>query len=121
MSKPITATPGIPPVPGAKKSPPGPRGLSPLGSAYAVGHDPMRFALDLWHRYGDVAHFRLLSWPAYALYHPDHVKQVLQENQRNYNKDFFLSLHTAVGSHPRQSPFAGRAEHSQQRRLRHHQ
>jgi cytochrome P450 len=90
MSEPITATPGIPPVPGAKKRPPGPRDLSPLGSAYAVGHDPMRFALDIWHHYGDVVRFRLLSWPAYALYHPDHVKHVLQENHRNYNKDFFI-------------------------------
>jgi cytochrome P450 len=50
----------------------------------------MPFALDLWHRYGDVVHFRILFWPAYALYHPDHVKQVLQENHRNYNKDFFM-------------------------------
>jgi len=50
----------------------------------------MRFALDMWHRYGDVVRFRLLFWPAYVLYHPDHVKQVLQENHRNYNKDFFI-------------------------------
>ena len=34
--------------------PPGPRTLSPLGSAYAIGRDPMRFALDMWHRYGDL-------------------------------------------------------------------
>src|SRR5947209_20382640 len=72
------------------KTPPGPHTLSPLGSAYAIGHDPMHFALDLWHRYGDVARFRLLSWPAYVFYHPDQVKQVLQENHRNYNKDFYL-------------------------------
>ena len=90
MSEPITTTPGIPPLPGATKRPPGPHGLSPLGSAYAVGHDPMRFALNLWHRYGDVVRFRLLSWPAYALYHPDQVKQVLQENHRNYNKASFM-------------------------------
>src|SRR6266487_4144788 len=70
--------------------PPGPRTLSPLGSVYAIGCDPMRFALDMWHRYGDVVRFRLLFWPAYVLYHPDHVKQVLPENHRNYNKDFFI-------------------------------
>jgi cytochrome P450 len=90
MSEPITTTPAIPGVSGAKKRPPGPRSFSPLGSAYAIAHDPMPFALDLWHRYGDVVHFRLLSWSAYALYHPDHVKRVLQENHRNYNKDFLM-------------------------------
>lgn len=68
--------------------PSGPHNLSPLASAYAIGRDPMRFALDLWHRYGDVVHFPLLFWPAYALYHPDQVKRVLQENHRNYDKHF---------------------------------
>ncbi len=72
------------------KPAPGPRNLSPLGSAYAIGHDPMTFALDMWQRYGDVVRFRLLFWPAYVLYHPDHVKRMLQENRRNYNKDFFI-------------------------------
>jgi cytochrome P450 len=35
-----------------------------------------------------VVGFRFLFWPAYVLYHPDHVKWVLQENYRNYNKNF---------------------------------
>jgi len=74
--------------------PPGPRTLSPLGSAYAIGRDPMRFALEMWQQYGDVARFRLLSWPAYTLYHPDHAKRVLQENHRNYDKQL-LSTNTA--------------------------
>ena len=52
--------------------PPGPRSLSPLSSAVALQRDPIRFALEIWHRYGDVVHFRFLFWPAYALYHPDH-------------------------------------------------
>src|SRR5438552_10550974 len=68
--------------------PPGPHNLSPFHSAYAIGHDPMRFALGLWHHYGDIVRFRLLLWPAYALFHPDHVKRVFQENHRNYNKNF---------------------------------
>ena len=70
--------------------PPGPRTLSPLGHAYIVGRDPMRFALDIWRHYGDVVRFRLLFWPAYGVFHPDHVKRVLQENHRNYNKNFFI-------------------------------
>jgi cytochrome P450 len=48
----------------------------------------MSFALKMWQRYGDVVRFRLLFWPAYVLYHPDHVKRVFQENHRNYDKHF---------------------------------
>jgi cytochrome P450 len=39
-------------------------------------------------RYGDIVRFRLLTWPAFALFHPDHLKYVLQDNHRNYNKQF---------------------------------
>jgi cytochrome P450 len=87
MSEPIKTTSAFAPAPGVK-GPPGPRTLSPLGSAYAIGRDPMRFAFEMWQRYGDVVRFRLLFWPAYTLYHPDHVKHVLQENHRNYDKQF---------------------------------
>src|SRR5947209_12335202 len=87
MSEPIHSSAGTMPARRAGR-PPGPRTLSPLGSAYIVGRDPMRFALEIWRHYGDVVRFRFLFWPAYALYHPDHVKQVLQEKHRNYNKNF---------------------------------
>jgi len=39
--------------------------------------------------YGDIVRIRLLFWPAYLVYHPDGVKHVLQENQRNYHKDLY--------------------------------
>jgi cytochrome P450 len=71
------------------RRPPGPRSLSPLSSVLAMQRDTMRFAVDLWHRYGDIVRFRFLFWPAFVLYHPDHVKRVLQDNHFNYNKDFF--------------------------------
>jgi cytochrome P450 len=88
MSEPTTTPPRIPSVSGTKKRPPGPRSLSPLSSATALQRDPIHFALDMWQRYGDVVGFRFLFWPAYVFYHPDHVKRVLQENHRNYNKNF---------------------------------
>ncbi len=75
------------PVNGTKKAP-GPRSLSPLGSAGAIARDTQHFALEMWQRYGDVVRFRLLSFPAFALFHPDHLKYVLQDNHRNYNKQF---------------------------------
>jgi len=50
--------------------------------------DTQAFALDMWQHYGDVVRFRLMSWPAFVLFHPDHLKYVLQDNHRNYNKQF---------------------------------
>ncbi len=88
MSEPITTTPGIVPVPGVKRSS-GPRSLLPLGSAYAFGRDPIRFALDMWHRYGDIVRIRFLFWHGYLVFHPDQIKHILQDNHRNYTKDIF--------------------------------
>ena len=87
MSQTIPTRPETRRGPGTRK-PPGPRSLSPLSSASALQRDPIRFASDIWQRYGDVVHFRFLFWPAYVLYHPDQVKRVLQENHRDYNKNF---------------------------------
>jgi cytochrome P450 len=70
----------------ATRKPPGPRSLSPLGSAPAIARDTQAFARDMWQHYGDIVRFRLLFWPAYALYHPDHLKYVLHDNHRNYDK-----------------------------------
>jgi cytochrome P450 len=87
MSQTIPTAPETRPGTGARR-PPGPRTLSPLTNAAALQRDSIRFALDIWQRYGDVVHFRFLFWPAYVLYHPDQVKRVLQENHRNYSKNF---------------------------------
>ena len=82
-----TTTPfASPPAPGEKKRPPGPRALSPLGSAPAIARDTEGFALKMWQRYGDIVHIRFLLWPGYLLYHPDYVKYVLHDHHRNYNK-----------------------------------
>jgi cytochrome P450 len=87
MSQTLPTTPETKPGAGVRR-PPGPRTLSPLTNAAALQRDSIRFALDIWQRYGDVVHFRFLFWPAYVFYHPDHVKRVLQENHRNYSKNF---------------------------------
>jgi cytochrome P450 len=82
-----TTTPfASPPAPGEKKRPPGPRTLSPLGSAPAIARDTEDFALKMWQRYGDIVRIRFLLWPGYLLYHPDYVKYVLHDHYRNYNK-----------------------------------
>jgi cytochrome P450 len=65
---------------------PGPRSFSPLGSIRPMQRDPLRFLMDLRERYGDVARFRVFVWQSYLLSHPDHIKHVLQDNNRNYHK-----------------------------------
>ena len=50
--------------------------------------DPLKFLREA-RQYGDVVRMRFVFSDAYLIYHPDSVKQVLQENNRNYNKDLF--------------------------------
>lgn len=71
---------------GDTRRPPGPRSLSPLGSVPAIARDAEGFALKMWQHYGDIVRNRFLFWPGYLLYHPDHVKYVLHDNHRNYDK-----------------------------------
>ena len=48
--------------------------------------NPFAFIGADWKRYGDVVRYRFATRPAYLVVHPDGVKQVLQENHRNYVK-----------------------------------
>src|SRR2546421_9778303 len=68
---------------------PGPSGHFLLGSTRDIRHDPLRFGLEMVRQYGDIVRIRVLLWPAYLVNHPDGVKHVLQENQRNYHKDLY--------------------------------
>lgn len=75
---------------GELRKPPGPRSLSPLGSAPAIVRNTESFAFKLWQRYGDIVRIRLFLWSGYLLYHPDHVKYVLHDHHRNYDKQSSL-------------------------------
>ena len=70
------------------KSPPRLRSHGLLGSASKMQSDPLKFLREA-RRYGDVVRMRFVFTDAYLIYHPDSVKHVLQENNRNYNKDLF--------------------------------
>jgi len=70
------------------KSPPRLRSYALLGSASEIQRDPLKFLRDT-RQYGDIVRMRFVFSDAYLIYHPDSVKQVLQENNRNYNKDVF--------------------------------
>ncbi|GCE28980.1 hypothetical protein KDA_44640 [Dictyobacter alpinus] len=65
---------------------PGPHSFPPLGSAPAFARDTEGFTFRMWRRYGDLVRVRFLLWPGYLLYHPDHVKMVLHDHHRNYDK-----------------------------------
>ena len=69
-------------------SPPRLRSHGLLGSASEMQHDPLKFLRES-RRYGDVVRMRFVFSDAYLIYHPDSIKHVLQENNRNYNKDIF--------------------------------
>jgi cytochrome P450 len=58
-----------------------------LGSTPEFRRDPLRAFLRSWRAYGDVVQFGFGGpFVGYLLVHPDHVRQVLQDNWRNYGK-----------------------------------
>ncbi len=71
------------------KNAPGPHGHFLLGNARDIQRNPLGFALTMTRQYGDIVRMRFFTWPAYLVNHPDGVKYVLQENQRNYSKDIY--------------------------------
>lgn len=70
------------------KSPPRLHSHALLGSASEMKRDPLKF-LRQTRQYGDIVRMRFVFSDAYLIYHPDSVKRVLQENNRNYNKDVY--------------------------------
>ena len=50
-------------------------------------HDPLRFFQSIVTQYGDIVCYRAAPEPAYLFNHPDYVRHVLLDNNRNYSKD----------------------------------
>src|SRR5207244_6687823 len=50
--------------------------------------------------YGDIVRIRFVFWSTYLLFHPDHVRHVLQEKHTNYSKDLYTyrMLRPVVGN-----------------------
>jgi cytochrome P450 len=53
--------------------------------------NPLRFFLWLTQTYGDIVQYRSSVEPAFLINHPDYVRQVLQSNAQNYNKNTYLN------------------------------
>jgi len=71
--------------PGPANGTPGPRGNPVLGSMRDFQRDKLGFIRGLT-RYGDVARYRMAHLTWYQINHPDGIRRVLQENNRNYGK-----------------------------------
>jgi cytochrome P450 len=66
--------------------PAAPRGGLVLGSARDLQRDTLAF-IRVLAATGDVVRYRFVFWPSVFVNHPDSIKHVLQENNRNYDKD----------------------------------
>jgi cytochrome P450 len=65
---------------------PGPFFFEPFSAAWRMMRDPLGMLEEGHRTYGDVVRTRIGPLAYYTLFHPDHVKQVLQDNNHNYVK-----------------------------------
>src|SRR5690349_7221988 len=71
------------------KPAPGPRGAPVIGNLRPLQRDPLRFFLNLSRQYGDISSYRFLNATSIFANKPAYVKWILQENNRNYDKQIF--------------------------------
>lgn len=71
--------------------PPGPDGWPVIGKTRAFASDRLGFVTRMARVFGDVVRIPIAGrTDFYALYHPDHIRHVLVENNRNYHKGEFF-------------------------------
>ncbi len=70
----------------ADRFPPGPPVRGPLGSLPQIRRDRLGLLVNAVHDYGEIVHFRLVNRHVVLLANPDDVRQVFQDNARNYSK-----------------------------------
>ncbi len=76
--------------------PPGPRFLTPFGLIPRLRRDPIGLCMETLRDYGDVVCFRVPPWRSYMVFHPDHLKHVLQDNNHNYVKGLLIERSKAL-------------------------
>lgn len=70
----------------APRSPPGPKGRELTATIRRLREDPLGERIHLHERYGDSVELRFGPFSTLLLSHPAHVKHVLQDRARNYDK-----------------------------------
>lgn len=71
--------------------PPGPKGNFFLGMMREFREDMLGLYQKVAHEYGDLATVRYMWVDTFAVNHPDHFKHILQERNRNYLRDPFIT------------------------------
>lgn len=61
----------------------------PQGSMRELVRNPLSFFTSITQEYGDIVCYRPAPDTAYLLNHPDYVRHVLVDNNRNYSKDTY--------------------------------
>ncbi len=74
-----------------KHLPPGPSGHPIFGLIKEFQQDMLGFYQTAMQDYGDVVRLRLLWINTYAITHPDAVRYILQEHNRNYRRNRFVN------------------------------
>jgi len=62
----------------------GPRGLDLVKLVAGYYRDPLNTLANMSQQYGDVVLLKVGPYAVYQVAHPDHIKHVLQDNNRNY-------------------------------------
>jgi cytochrome P450 len=78
-------TPDINP-PNASGPAPLPMPPNPRGSSRELVRQPLSFFLAITRQYGDVVCYRSAPEVAFLVNHPDHIRYILVENNKNYSK-----------------------------------
>ena len=71
----------------------------PYGSFREFVRDPLGFQLRAREQFGDVLRLRIGPFTTYFLYHPDHVRHVLSEHQKNYRRGWHYQLMRRLFGH----------------------
>ena len=74
-----------------REVPRGPRGGLLLGNVRDFQRDKLGFVQGMARRYGDVVRYRMANMTWYQVNHPEGVKRILQDNNRNYGKGSLTS------------------------------
>jgi cytochrome P450 len=69
-----------------RKIAPSPKGYPLLGNFLAIRKDPINFFVNSVQEFGDLVRFKLGFLQAHIVTNPEHIKYVLQDNNRNYNR-----------------------------------
>ncbi|MDX2031813.1 MAG: cytochrome P450 [Blastocatellia bacterium] len=68
------------------KQPPGPKPILPGFNFLALRRDRIGFLTGLMREYGEIVHFKLGPVPVYLLSNPEHIRDVLITNNRQFMK-----------------------------------